>query len=39
MANAYCSIGIAIGLTMRGFKMGFETGCNKSHNDLNGDDF
>ena len=19
--------------------MGFETGCNKSHNDLNGDDF
>ena len=38
--NAYCSIGIAIGLTMRArTKMGFETGCNKSHNDLNGDDF
>jgi len=38
--NAYCSIGIAIGLTMRAAsKMGFETGCNKSHNDLNGDDF
>ena len=38
--NAYCSIGIAIGLTMRAAaKMGFQTGCNKSHNDLNGDDF
>jgi len=38
--NAYCSIGIAIGLTMRAAaKMGFATGCNKSHNDLNGDDF
>ncbi len=38
--NAYCSIGIAIGLTMRAAaKMGFKTGCNKSHNDLNGDDF
>ena len=38
--NAYCSIGIAIGLTMRAAaKMGFDTGCNKSHNDLNGDDY
>ena len=38
--NAYCSIGIAIGLTMRAAaKMGFQTGCNKSHNDLNGDDY
>ena len=38
--NAYCSIGIAIGLTMRAAsKMGFETGCNKSHNDLNGNDY
>ena len=38
--NAYCSIGISIGLTMRAAaKMGLDTGCNKSHNDLNGDDF
>jgi len=38
--NAYCSIGISIGLTMRAAaKIGFATGCNKSHNDLNGDDF
>jgi len=38
--NAYCSIGISIGLTMRAAaKMGFDTGCNKSHNDLNGDDY
>jgi len=38
--NAYCSIGIAIGLTMRAAaKMGFQTGCNKSHNDLNGNDY
>jgi len=38
--NAYCSIGISIGLTMRAaVKMGFHTGANKSHNDMNGDDF
>jgi len=38
--NAYCSIGISIGLTMRAaVKMGFHTGANKSHNDINGDDF
>ena len=38
--NAYCSIGISIGLTMRAAaKMGLDTGCNKSHNDLNGDDY
>ena len=38
--NAYCSIGISLGLTMRvANKMGFATGANKSHNDLNGDDF
>jgi len=38
--NAYCSIGISLGLTMRAAtKMGFHTGANKSHNDLNGDDF
>ena len=38
--NAYCSIGISIGLTMRAAaKMGFDTGCNKSHNDLDGDDY
>jgi len=38
--NAYVSIGIAIGLVMRAAaKIGFSTGCNKSHNDINGDDF
>ena len=38
--NAYCSIGISVGLTMRtAVKMGFVTGANKSHNDLNGDRF
>ena len=38
--NAYCSIGISIGLTMRAAaEIGFATGCNKSHNDMNGDDY
>lgn len=38
--NAYASIGISLGLTMRAAnKMGFATGANKSHNDLNGDDY
>tara|TARA_B100000029_G_C17552224_1_gene950513 strand:+ start:111 stop:965 length:855 start_codon:yes stop_codon:yes gene_type:complete len=38
--NAYVSIGIAIGLVMRAAaKLGFATGGNKSHNDMNGDDF
>ena len=38
--NAYCSIGISLGLTMRAAaSMGFATGANKSHNDLNGDDY
>ena len=38
--NAYVSIGIAIGLVMRAAsKLGFATGGNKSHNDINGDDF
>ena len=38
--NAYVSIGISMGLTMRAAaKLGFATGCNKSHNDLNGDDY
>lgn len=38
--NAYCSIGISVGLTMRtAVKMGFKTGANKNHNDLNGNDF
>ena len=38
--NAYVSIGIAMGLTMRAAaSIGFSTGCNKSHNDINGDDF
>jgi len=38
--NSYCSIGISLGLTMRAaVKMGFKTGANKNHNDLNGDNF
>ncbi len=38
--NAYVSIGIAMGLVMRAAAaIGFSTGCNKSHNDMNGDDF
>lgn len=38
--NAYVSIGIAIGLVMRAAaKIGLAVGCNKSHNDMNGDDF
>ena len=38
--NAYVSIGIALGLVMRvAAKLGFATGGNKSHNDMNGDDF
>ena len=38
--NAYVSIGIAMGLVMRAAaSIGFSTGCNKSHNDLNGDDY
>ena len=38
--NAYVSIGISMGLTMRAAaKLGFATGCNKSHNDMNGDDY
>ena len=38
--NAYVSIGISLGLTMRAAaKMGYKTGANKSHGDMNGDDF
>ena len=38
--NAYVSIGISLGLTMRAAaKRGYKTGANKSHGDLNGDDF
>ncbi len=38
--NAYVSIGLSMGLTMRAAaKLGFATGCNKSHNDMNGDDY
>ena len=38
--NAYVSIGIALGLVMRAAaKIGYATGGNKSHNDMNGDDF
>ena len=38
--NAYVSIGISLGLTMRAAaKMGYKTGANKSHGDLNGNDF
>lgn len=38
--NAYVSIGIAMGLVMRAANsLGFSTGCNKSHGDINGNDF
>ena len=38
--NAYVSIGIAMGLVMRAAaKLGLATGCNKSHGDMNGNDF
>jgi nitroreductase len=38
--NAYVSIGIAMGLVMRAAQsLGLSTGCNKSHGDLNGNDF
>jgi hypothetical protein len=38
--NAYVSIGIAMGLVMRAaHSLGLSTGCNKSHGDLNGNDF
>ena len=38
--NAYVSIGISLALTARAaVKMGFTTGFNKNHNDLNGDEF
>ena len=38
--NAYVSIGISLGLTMRAAaKMGYKTGANKSHGDMNGNDF
>jgi len=38
--NAYVSIGIAMGLVMRAANaLGYATGCNKSHGDINGDMF
>lgn len=38
--NAYVSIGIAMGLVMRAANaLGYATGCNKSHGDMNGDMF
>ena len=38
--NAYVSIGMAMGLVMRAaHSVGLSTGCNKSHGDLNGNDF
>ena len=38
--NAYVSIGIAMGLVMRAAqKLGYATGCNKSHGDINGDEY
>jgi nitroreductase len=38
--NAYVSIGIAIGLVMRAANsLGYVTGCNKSHGDINGNMF
>lgn len=38
--NAYMMIGIAVGLVMRAANsLGLATGCNKSHGDINGDDY
>lgn len=38
--NAYVSIGIAMGLVMQAAnKMGLQTGCNKSHDDVSGNDY
>ena len=38
--NSYMSVGIAIGLVLQSAnKMGLTTGCNKSHNDINGNDY
>jgi len=38
--NAYVSIGIAMSLVMRAAaKLGLATGCNKSHGDMDGNDF
>tara|TARA_S200000501_G_scaffold158160_1_gene149310 strand:- start:341 stop:1255 length:915 start_codon:yes stop_codon:yes gene_type:complete len=38
--NAYVSIGISMGLTARAAaKMGYDTGFNKNHNDLDNDNF
>lgn len=38
--NSYVSIGIAMGLVMRAANaLGYVTGCNKSHGDMNGDMF
>jgi len=38
--NAYVSIGIAMGLVMRAANaLGYVTGCNKSHGDINGNMF
>jgi nitroreductase len=38
--NAYVSIGIAMGLVMRAAQsLGYATGCNKSHGDMNGNMF
>jgi hypothetical protein len=38
--NAYMSVGIAMGLVLQSAnKMGLVTGCNKSHNDINGNDY
>ena len=38
--NAYVSIGIAMGLVMHAAqRMNLVTGCNKSHGDINGDNF
>ena len=34
------SVGIAMGLVLQSAnKMGLSTGCNKSHNDINGNDY
>lgn len=38
--NSYVSIGIAMGMILQSaHRLGLSTGCNKNHNDINGNDF
>ena len=38
--NSYVSIGIAMGMILQSAnRLGLSTGCNKNHNDINGNDF